>query len=135
MKYMVCKYQSGKYIHYKKRISTIANSITSKCRMSLECTEYGQRASIFWSCCTNGWKKIGGVFSILFDCVFKIFLWIIFDLKNHLQNVANNAPSKLISTHYASSKGQLISEWLLDVFIWTKKRTKICLHFCPISLK
>ena len=32
-------------------------------------------------------------------------------------------------------KGQLISEWLLDVFIWTKKRTKIFLYFCPTSLK
>ena len=29
------------------------------------------------------------------------------------------------------AKGQLISEWLLDVFIWTKKRTKIFLYFCP----
>ena len=29
------------------------------------------------------------------------------------------------------SKGQLISEWLLDVFIWTKKQTKIFLYFCP----
>ena len=28
-------------------------------------------------------------------------------------------------------KGQLISEWLFDVFIWTKKRTKIFLYFCP----
>ena len=32
-------------------------------------------------------------------------------------------------------KGQLISEWLLDVFIWTKKRTKIFLYFCLTSLK
>ena len=32
-------------------------------------------------------------------------------------------------------KGQLISEWLLDVFIWNKKRTKIFLYFCPTSLK
>ena len=30
-----------------------------------------------------------------------------------------------------STKGQIISEWLLDVFIWTKKRTKIFLCFCP----
>ena len=28
-------------------------------------------------------------------------------------------------------KGQIISEWLLDVFIWTKKRTKIFLCSCP----
>ena len=32
-----------------------------------------------------------------------------------------------------STKGQLISEWLLDVFIWTKKQSKIYLYFCPTS--
>ena len=32
-------------------------------------------------------------------------------------------------------KGQLISEWLLDFFIWTKNRTKIFRYFCPPSLK
>ena len=32
-------------------------------------------------------------------------------------------------------KGQLISEWLLAVFIWTKKRRKIFLYFFPTSLK
>ena len=30
----------------------------------------------------------------------------------------------------AHNKGQLISEWLLDVFIWTKKQTKIFLSCC-----
>ena len=34
-----------------------------------------------------------------------------------------------------SIKVQLISEWLLDVFIWTQKRMKIFLYFCPTSLK
>ena len=34
-----------------------------------------------------------------------------------------------------ATKGQLISEWLLNVFIWTKKQTKIFLYFCPTSLK
>ena len=34
---------------------------------------------------------------------------------------------------YVPTKGQIISEWLLDVFIWTKKRTKIFLYFCPTS--
>ena len=29
------------------------------------------------------------------------------------------------------SKGQLILEWLLDAFIWTKKRTEILMYFCP----
>ena len=29
------------------------------------------------------------------------------------------------------AKGQIISGSLLDVFIWTKKRTKIFLYFCP----
>ena len=33
-----------------------------------------------------------------------------------------------------SFKGQLISEWLLDVFIWTKKRTKTFLYFCPSQI-
>ena len=32
-------------------------------------------------------------------------------------------------------KGQLNSEWLLDVFIWTKERTKTFLYCCPTSLK
>ena len=32
---------------------------------------------------------------------------------------------------YCEGEGQIISEWLLDVFIWTKKRTKIFLYFCP----
>ena len=32
-------------------------------------------------------------------------------------------------------KGQLISEWLLDDFIWNKKRMKIFLYFCPTSLR
>ena len=31
-------------------------------------------------------------------------------------------------------KGQLISEWLLDVFISTKNRTKIFLYFCISAL-
>ena len=31
----------------------------------------------------------------------------------------------------STTKGQIISEWLLDVFIWTKTRTKIFLYFCP----
>ena len=29
------------------------------------------------------------------------------------------------------AKGQIISEWLLDVFIWTKKRTKNISVFLP----
>ena len=32
-------------------------------------------------------------------------------------------------------KGQLISECLFDVFIWSEKRTKIFLYICPISLE
>ena len=32
------------------------------------------------------------------------------------------------------SKGQLISGWLLDVFIWTKKWKKIFLYFCPTKI-
>ena len=36
---------------------------------------------------------------------------------------------------FLPSKGHLISEWLLDVFIWTKKQTKLFLYFCPTSLK
>ena len=32
-------------------------------------------------------------------------------------------------------RGQLILEWLLDVFIWTRRWTKIFLSFCPTSLK
>ena len=33
------------------------------------------------------------------------------------------------------SKGQIISKANLEVFIWTKKQTKIFLFFCPRSLK
>ena len=43
--------------------------------------------------------------------------------------------SKNLNEILHDSKGQLISEWLLDVFVWTKKRTKIFLYFCPTSLK
>ena len=38
--------------------------------------------------------------------------------------------SESILTHYYV-KGQIISEWLLNLFIWTKKRMKIFLYFCP----
>ena len=37
----------------------------------------------------------------------------------------------MMSNFWGYFKGQIISEWLLDVFIWTKKRTKIFLYFCP----
>ena len=44
------------------------------------------------------------------------------------------ATAYLVTNHERKvhfSKGQIISEWLLDVFSWTKKRTKIFLYFCP----
>ena len=55
---MVCKYQFGKYINYK--ISTIANSITSK--QSAQSTD---REHLSLKLLHKGLKtKIGGVFSI-----------------------------------------------------------------------
>ena len=41
--------------------------------------------------------------------------------------------SRVISASKAFQhiRGQIISEWLLEVFIWTKKRTNLGLYFCP----
>jgi hypothetical protein len=50
-------------------------------------------------------------------------------------NICQPAVAPLKTTLIAQfvAKGQLISELLLDVFIWTKKRTKMFLYFCPTS--
>ena len=50
--------------------------------------------------------------------------------KNYLECMPTSTWYYLV-TFNRISKGQIISEWLLDVFIWTKKRTKIFLYFCP----
>ena len=60
--------------------------------------------------------------------------------ENHVQHPGQtNWDLGQISCNNMSSsmliKGQLISEWLLDVFILTEKQTKIFLCFCPTSLK
>ena len=60
------------------------------------------------------------------------------------QGVCIAGPSNSVCLHYvvylyyieyACYVNQLISKANFEVFIWTKKRTKIFLYFCPRSLK
>ena len=71
------------------------------------------------------------------DFIFKKFsvvnyFWTLTILKSSHQALSNEGPSFMLFLLY--SKGHLISEWLLDIFIWTKKRAKRFLYFCPTSL-
>ena len=56
--------------------------------------------------------------------------WILLELTPVL---LAHLPRQMPWTITENPKGQIISEWLLDVFIWTKNRTKIFLYFCPSS--
>ena len=79
------------------------------------------------SFCTYTWTYIRPNLHIK-EMKFAIAIFKTFRLHLHDFRLWNQVCSR-------RSKGQLISEWLLDAFIWTKKRTKIFLYFCPTSLK
>ena len=51
----------------------------------------------------------------------------------HDNNQYQNMQFDIRSTH--PTKGQLISEWLLDVFIWTKKTNENISVFLPYHSK
>ena len=54
---------------------------------------------------------------------------VVESLVEGLKKSSNQFKKKILLTY----KGQLISEWLWDVFIWTKKRAKILLYFRHVS--
>ena len=52
---------------------------------------------------------------------------VVESLVEGLKKLSNQFRKRILLNY----KGQLISEWLLDVFIWTKKQTRIFLFFWP----
>ena len=50
------------------------------------------------------------------DCLMKVRSW---------------AKKMFLALEIGNAEGQLILKANIDVFIWTKKRTKIFLYFCP----
>ena len=81
-----------------------------------------------WRAFHNIFPCISSLLSIFTNICFYVFHNRLLNLNCFIFFDDLTSPEKKRFIKFRFSKGQIISEWLLDVFIWTKKRTTIFLN-------